>query len=161
MKRWTGHDADIGAGEWVTRMTEREDNATIAVGGLAAKVGAIERNERSPELMALGKLIELRRREKGLTVEALLRLARVTEAALVDLERGLRMPNTRDVISLLATAIDLPCERLLAVAGLHGTPSPKRNSAALRFASRARPVEGLSPAEQAALGEFLKVLAVD
>src|SRR5205809_4813913 len=100
------------------------------------------------------------RPEKGLTVEELTRQARVTEAALIDLERGLRVPNTRDIIRLLARPLDLPCEKLLAVAGIGAAPDPGLSSAALRFVSQARPAEMLSPTEQAALGEFQRVLAV-
>jgi len=146
--------------EWVSRMADREDNAIVSVGGLAAKVAALERLERSRELMALGRLIDLRRREKGLTVEELTQRAHVTEAALVDLERGIRAPNTRDVIALLAKVLDLPEEKLRAVAGLDGAPDPTLSSAALRFASQARPAEPLTPSEQSALGQFLKVLTL-
>src|SRR5205809_1969560 len=70
------------------------------------------------------------RPEKGLTVEELTRQARVTEAALIDLERGLRLPNTRDIIRLLARPLDLPCEKLLAVAGIGAALDPGLSSAA-------------------------------
>src|SRR5262245_38884404 len=134
--------------DWLTRMADGEDGASVSVGGLAAKLAALERQDRSAELMALGKLVELRRREKNLTVAELTRRAHVTEGALVDLERGLRMPNTRDVIALLARALELPEDKLLAVAGLAGANDPALSSAALRFAAQARPTERLSPAEQ-------------
>jgi transcriptional regulator with XRE-family HTH domain len=147
-------------GEWVTRMADLEANAIVSAGGLAAKAAALERQERSRELMALGKLIELRRREKGLTVEELTQRTHVTEAALLDLERGIRMPNTRDVIALVARALDLPEAKLRAIAGLNGVPDPTLSSAALRFAAQARPIEPLSPSEQSALGQFLKVLTL-
>lgn len=147
-------------GNWVSRMADREANAVVSVGGLQAKAAALERPERSRELMALGKLIDLRRREKGLTVEELTRQTHVTEAALLDLERGIRAPNTRDVIALVAKVLDLPEEKLRAVAGLNGAPDPALSSAALRFAAQARPAEPLTPSEQSALGQFLKVLAV-
>ena len=146
--------------EWVARLADLEDNALTSVGGLAVQLAARERSERSPELMALGKLVELRRREKGLTVADLTRQAHVTEAALLDLERGLRLPNTRDVICLVAQVLDLPEEKLLAVAGLNGVADSDLSSAAVRFTAQASPTEQLSPSEQAALGQFLKVLAV-
>ena len=95
---------------------------------------ALERSELQPELMAIGKLVELRRREKGLTIEELRRQANVSETALVDLERGLRLPNTRDVICLLARVLELPADKLLAAAGLNGEPDPTLSLAVLRFA---------------------------
>ena len=54
----------------------------------------------------------------------------------------------------------MPEEKLSAVAGLNGKPDPALSSAALRFAAQARPAEPLTPLEQSALGQFLKVLAV-
>jgi transcriptional regulator with XRE-family HTH domain len=120
---------------------------------------ALERSERRPELMAIGKLVELRRREKGLTIEELRHEANVTESALIDLERGLRLPNTRDVICLLARFLELPADKLLAAAGLNGDPDPALSSAVLRFARQATAPERLSPPEHKALGEVLQVLA--
>lgn len=136
-----------------------EDSGLTSVGGLAVTLRALERTERRPELMALGKLVELRRREKGLTVEELSRQAHVTETAFIDLERGLRMPNTRDVICLLARVLELPADKLLAATGLNGDPDPLLSSAVLRFARQATAPERLSPPEHKALGDLLQVLA--
>lgn len=146
--------------ERLARMAEQEASAMVSVGGLAVTLAALERQERSLELMALGKLIDLRRREKGLTVEELIRKSHVTQSALADLERGLRMPYSRDVICLLARVLELPAEKLLAVAGLNGEADLELGSAVLKIASQARPPEQLSPSEQDALEQLLEVLAV-
>ncbi len=106
-------------GERLGWPSDPEDSGVISVGGLPVMFRALERMERRPELMAIGKLVELRRREKGLTVEELCRQADVTETALLDLERGLRLPNTRDVICLLARVLELPTDKLLAASGLN------------------------------------------
>jgi hypothetical protein len=84
----------------------------------------------------------------------------VTEFALADLERGLVLPNTRDVICLVAKVLELPMDKLLTIAGLNEPADPDLQSAALKFASKAGPPPQLAPSEQAALGEFLEVLLV-
>jgi len=124
------------------------------------RLAALERQDRSRELAAVGKIIELRRREKGLSAEDLAHQAHVTEEALFDLERGLRLPNSRDVIVLVSRVIDLPGEKLLAAAGLGGTADAELRSAALQLATRTKPPERLSPPENAALAEFMEALAV-
>lgn len=145
---------------WVRQAAEREDNGIVSVSGLAVRISDLERQERTPELKALGKLLELRRREKGLTVEEVARRAEVATTALEDLESGLRLPGLRDVVEAAAGALDLPAEKLLAAAGLTGSPDPDLSSAVLRFAREAQPVGWLSPSEEAALGKILKTLAV-
>jgi len=130
------------------------------VGGLAVRLAALEHSECNPQLAAIGKMIELRRREQGLSVEALAQQSHVTEASLFNLERGVRQPNTQDVIVLVAQVIDLPEDRLLAAAGLGGETDPYLSSTAIQCAARVRPPERLSPPENAVLAKFMEALAV-
>ncbi|HKI36820.1 MAG TPA: helix-turn-helix transcriptional regulator [Gemmataceae bacterium] len=148
------------AGDWFCEGADGEVEADISVGGLAVRLAAQERQERSPELAAVGKMIELRRREKGLSAEDLARQAHMTDDSLFDLERGVRMPNSRDVIVLVAEVLDLPGEKLLMAAGLSGATAPDLSSAALQCAAQAKPPERLSPPENAALVAFMEALAV-
>ena len=127
---------------------------------MAAKVAALESAAQSLERMALGKLVELRRRQKGLTAEELAKQARVTPAALLNLEHGIRLPNTPDVTALVAPVLDLPAEKLAALAGGRGPLAPAPRAAASQFTAQTRSVVPLSPAEQSALGHFLEALAV-
>jgi hypothetical protein len=110
--------------DWFARMLEIEANAGISVGGLRAELRARQRDERRPEIAAVGKLIDLRRRAKGLAVQDLTKLAHVTEFALADLERGLVLPNTRDVICLAAKVLELPMDKLLTIAGMTDASDP-------------------------------------
>jgi transcriptional regulator with XRE-family HTH domain len=130
----------------------------ISVGGLGARIAALEKQERRPELAAVGKAIELRRRERGLSPEKLAASSHVTEDALFDLERGLRMPNSRDIIRLVSVVLDLPGEKLIEAAGLGRTADSMLSSAVLRLASQAKIPVSLSPPEHAALDEFMGVL---
>lgn len=148
------------ASDWFGPAAGDEAEQDISVGGLAVSFAALQRDERLPELAAVGKMIELRRRERGLPVEELARQAHVTEASLFDLERGRRLPNTRYVIVRVAQVIDLPGEKLVAAAGLGGATDAKLSSATVQCAARARPPERLSPPENAALAAFMEALAV-
>jgi len=147
------------ASDWFCKAADHEADPDISVGGLAVQLAALERHEGNPQLAAVGKMIELRRREQGLSVEDLARQAHVTEVSLFDLERGVRRPNTRDVIVLVAQVIDLPGKKLLAAAGLGGEADPGLSSAALLCAARVRLPERLSPPENAALAAFMEALA--
>jgi transcriptional regulator with XRE-family HTH domain len=134
-------------------------DSDISVGGLGARLAALEKQERRPELAAIGKVIELRRRERGFTADKLAACAHVTENALFDLERGVRMPNTRDIIRLVSAVLDLPSDKLIEAAGLGRSKDTVLSSAALRLASQAKMPMSLSPPEHAALDEFMGALA--
>lgn len=140
--------------------TDREAEMDISVGGLGVRLAALERQEGSAELAAVGKVLELRRREKGLSAAELARQAHVTEAALFDLERGVRIPNSKDVIILVAQVLGLPGERLIGAAGLNGTTDRDLGLAALQCADRAKVPAPLSPPENAALAGFMEALSV-
>ncbi len=146
--------------KWIQEMAEKEDNRPVSVGGLQVTLAALEHQETSPELAAVGILLDLRRRKLSLSVSDLARRAHVAEGELASLGRGLKMPNSRDVIVLLAQALGLPAEKLLAAAGLGGTADPDLRLAAIRCADQARAPVPLSPTEDAALGDFLGALAV-
>jgi hypothetical protein len=150
-----------GTNDWPSAPPDREAGGDISVGGLAVRLAALERQERSPELAAVGKVIELRRRAMGLPAEELARQAHVTQGALLDLGQGLRLPNTRDLIILVSRVLDLPGERLVAAVGLGGATDPRLRSAILQCATQAKPPERLSPPENAALAGFMEVLGAE
>ena len=135
--------------------SDREPDPVISVGGLAARIRAVESQDRRPELAAVGKAVDLRRRERGLTPESLAAQAHVTVEMLFDLERGVRMPNSPSVIRLVSRVLDLPADKLIAAGGLSQVADPALQTAAMRFVGRARPPEPLSPPEREALTQFI------
>lgn len=139
--------------------SDRDPDPVFSVGGLAERIAAIERQDRRPELAAVGKAIDLRRRERGLTPEALAEQARVSVEMLLDLERGVRMPNSAAVIRLVSRVLDLPADKLIAAGGLSAVADPALQTAAMRFVGRARVPEQLTPPEREALTEFIGALA--
>ena len=153
--------------DWLRTVGDAEAAHDITVsGGLLARSGS-ERVGftgglfgRTAELAAVGKAVELRRRERGLTPEALAREGHVTPEMLDDLERGVRVPNSAAVIRLVSKVLDLPADKLITAGGLGDTADPALQTAAVRFVSRMQQVpEHLSPPEREALTEFIGTLA--
>ena len=134
-----------------------EPDRPISVGGWMSKVIARQKHEILPELAAVGRLIDLRRREQGLSLDELRLRANVSADALDDLNHGLRMPTTVDVIRQLAGILQLPGEKLIDAAGLNGSTGCDLSSAAIRYADLARPSE-LTPHERQALHGFMGAL---
>ncbi|HEV3440170.1 MAG TPA: helix-turn-helix transcriptional regulator [Gemmata sp.] len=152
-------NASAGGNNRPREAVDLDETSDISVGGLGVRLAALKAEDRRPELAAVGKAVELMRRERGLSTEKLALRAHVTEDALFDLERGLRMPNTRDVIRLVCVVLDIPADKLIAAAGLSGSPDPTLTSAAMRLASQAKMPEILSAPEHAALNEFMGAIA--
>ncbi len=144
--------------KWLLKAAEAEGNGIVSVGGLAAKMALLDRQERLAERAALGKLVELRRREKGLSVAELAAQAKVTIGDVVSIEWGVTGVTTPEVLGALSRLLNLPVEKLLGLAGFNGDSDPAIQDAAVRFAAQASPAEKLSPTEHAALTSFVEVL---
>lgn len=142
---------------WFLRMADLEDAfPSVSAGGLAADLGLLPAAHAETQHV-FGRLIELARRQKSLTVEQLAEQADVDLAEIVEIETKLEMvPQVRTVFQL-ATVLDLPSGRLMEVAGL-AKPRPEISSAALKFAARSESTAKLTPEERDALEEFVKVL---
>jgi len=142
------------------RLVDRDPEQITSVGGLSLRLAAWERQDIRPELAAVGKAIDLRRREKGVTSQELASRARVTVESLTEMERGLMMPNSPDIIRLVSKVLELPADKLLIAAGLTETSDATLRAAALRLVHQTKTPESLTPVEQAALTEFIDVLRV-
>jgi transcriptional regulator with XRE-family HTH domain len=116
----------------------------------AEKVNATSRT-------AFAKLIELRRRHHGLSVEQLAKVAGVDLAELVALEREGVAPRPQ-ALHQLARVLKLPLPRLMQLAGLEGANDRGLDQEAVRFAARSEAVGKLSPEEEEALEDFVKYL---
>jgi len=145
---------------WVSRMANLEDNSEISVGGLAHEVGLFDGPAAPASAKsALAKLIELRRRERRLTVEQLAARAEVETAELVDIELGrVDAPQLRTVAKL-ADVLELPAQKLMQLSGSVIPKNARFTEAVVRFAAKSVPVHHLSREEREALDEFVKFLA--
>jgi transcriptional regulator with XRE-family HTH domain len=144
--------------DWFRAAADIEAETPITVG--ATTVGPEGRVERSGTTsLALGKLVELRRRQCRLSPEALAAQADVDLEDVVSIERGGgEIPEPRTVHQI-ASVLKLPEHRLFELAGLVKPRDGRLREATVRFAARSESIEELRPEELAALEEYVKVLA--
>lgn len=142
----------------ILEMGEAEDQyLSFSVGGLAVTCGFLP-EAASESARIFGRLIALARRHKGWHVPQLAEHLGLEPGEIDAIERGQCLTLTADMVQLLAEQLDLPAKRLIEVAGFR-TADPEVLRAASEFAARSQPAAKLSPEEQAALEEFVKVLS--
>ena len=113
-------------------------------------------NERTAK-SAFGRLVELRRRERGLAAECLAERADLELADVIELEHGVaESPEPRTVFKL-AEVLGLPIGGLMQLAGL-AELGPRLSEAAASFNARLRPSGKLSREERDALARFVGML---
>jgi transcriptional regulator with XRE-family HTH domain len=127
---------------------------------LAQKLSLVPASEISGSTLqaAFGELVELRRRERGMSVQALAETADVELPELLTLEGGLATTPAPRTVFMLAQALHLPVSSLLALAGLAEARDPNLHEAAMRFLARERPSATLSEQDEAALKQLLRIV---
>lgn len=113
------------------------------------------------EYCALGSLMQLLRREKGLTMEKLAEEARVDLSELVGIECDVRYEPKPRTVHQLARVFGLPERELLELSNLTTTHNHALEDAAVRFAAKARCPAELNVEERQALNEFVKFLSCE
>jgi len=149
--------------DWLLLNAAEDNNGPVSVGGLAHTLGLREssHNVGGVTRATFGRLVELRRRERGLTVESLASKADLELADLVAIEDcTTAVPEPRTVFKL-AQALELPPRRLMQLSGLTESRDEGFAEAALRFAARSKPVDQLSKEEHDALAELVKIMCED
>ena len=151
--------------EWFARRAELEGDLEVAAGlstadALIAETARARREGRSEgTLLAFARLINLKRRERRLTLEALAEQADIDLEELCAIERGeLSDPPPRTVYKL-AEVLHLPPGKLMQLSGLTEARDEEFCREAVRFHARSQPVERLSREEEKALQEFVKYLS--
>ena len=155
--------------EWLRQRAMLDDKADISAGSLdlnrlpVVRPSNVVPIQSSAEIEnpnpAFGRLINLWRRKKGLSIEALAEKARIDVAELIEIERNLNyVPEVRTVYQLAKT-LDLPSERMLELSGNLVARDSNLGEKAVRFAARSESLEKLSKEEQRALEEFVKFLS--
>jgi hypothetical protein len=145
------------------RLARQEDNCSILAGSLqdvlSKKDVPVAESPVPVTKFAFGSLISLQRRKHAWTIEELAKRAEIDldEAVSIEEDPAYR-PEPRAVYQL-AKVLALPIKMLLALSGNAELTVPELHVAAVRFAARSRSVKGLSPAEAAALNEFVAALA--
>lgn len=143
--------------EWIAIMARAEEEfPSFSVGGLAAEMGSAVPLLHEPRT-AFTRFIDLARRQRKLTIEALADAADLELSELVAILGEHSAPSTRAVYKL-ATVLGVSVRKLLELSGLAEVRDPTLAEAAVRFAARSEPTVALTKEERAALDEFVKVL---
>lgn len=155
--------------EWFEREVKLEEGQDVSAGlstfpaeqkdkDLSAQPAA-ELTGCCTNLRVVGKLVNLRRRERGLTLEALAEKAdlELDEVCAIDSGRW-EHPKPR-TIQKVASVLDLPPRKLMQLSGLVQARDRSLQDAALHFAARAQDLEALTPEESRALQEFVRYLS--
>ncbi|MCA9065592.1 MAG: helix-turn-helix transcriptional regulator [Planctomycetaceae bacterium] len=144
--------------EWLRAAAQNEAECqSVSVGGLAVRLGVYQPEE-SGGPAVFGQLVELGRRRLRLTVEQLAEAADVDIEELVLIERGeCKTPSPRTVHKL-AERFNLPTGTVAQIAGLVKHRNERLGHAAYLFAARSEPTAALTPDEEMAYEEFVKVI---
>jgi len=149
--------------DWCMSMAELEADAEIGAGLVAidpvfnGETVAVKSAEES--IVAFSRFVQLARRNRGLTIEALAEKADVEVFELVTIEEdGQYKPDLRTVYQL-ANFFDVQRANLLQVAGLIAAKDTHIINEAVRFAARSESVAALTAEERAALDAFVSVLS--
>jgi transcriptional regulator with XRE-family HTH domain len=151
--------------EWLLRIANAEEDVRFSVGGwvsgLKEPIPIATTSESSPEARIqfesiFGKLINMARRERGLSVPELAERLGIAPKEILLLECGTTVPEPR-IVSTLARLFDLPPRGLAQVAG-HIVPDATTANAALAFAASTN-TKPLDADQKEALHEFIKALS--
>lgn len=150
--------------DWCMSRAREEDESEVGAGLLSVDPSF----EHIPEAhgcnneatsIAFGRFVQLVRREKGLTIEALASIADVDIEELVEIEEHANYRPEPRTVYQLANVFELPRANLLQVAGITAPRDPALCEEAVRFAARSESVEKLNSEERHALEAFVAVLS--
>lgn len=152
--------------EWFERRAKLEGDTEIAAGVLAQDPlpEPAPLDERSvatdPSRLAFGSLVELKRREIGLSMEKLANDVGVELNEIVSIERDTHFRPEPRTVYQLASKFKLPNKALMQLSGNATNRDESMNSNALRFAARSGDAsQKLSVEQKRALEEFVAYLA--
>jgi len=146
--------------EWVLNKAKEETGFDVVAGRQGRGVDqSTDRGPDAVEQVAFSTLVELLRRDRGLSVSDLAEQARVDAIELVSIERlAAFLPRPRTVHQL-AKFFGLPEKMLFELSSLTTVHTPEVREAAVRFAANAKRMTELDLNERHALNEFVKFLS--
>src|SRR5438874_8412081 len=147
------------------------DDGCISVGGFAARLGQLRTPDTSHPsavgasdsvppasgVVAIGRLIQLARREEHLRPEQFAVKIGIDLAELQAAETGSSVPEPR-VLYALSEALDISYQKLMSLAGHRKDRDEILEREVLRFAASSAPMDKLSHNEVQALQDLLRLL---
>lgn len=147
--------------KWLRKQAGLEDGTFVSVGGFISNFEEKASDEAlSTEglRLAFWRLLQLKRRERKLSLEEVALKADLEIAELLRMESDEAYVPTPFFVHKLANFFKLPERPLMALAGLMKVKDARFQEQALRFAARSETVEKLSREEHRALEEYVKFL---
>lgn len=111
-----------------------------------------------PLRQAFARLVQLKRRERALSVEEFAQRSDVDLGEVVGIETDDRYVPSGLSVHRIASFLKLPERPLMALAGLLSVKDAQFQDASLRFAARSAPIDELSNEERDALDAYVKFL---
>mgnify|MGYP001370496786 CR=1 FL=1 len=146
--------------DWMRRAAEMEDrHESVTVGGLASELGML-RSDDDERPKVLGRLVEWRRLELGMTEQQLADRTGLNVAEVRAIEQDDEAVVSRVmVIFKIAEALQLPSDKLAVLAGIaEFRDGDEIEEATMRFAAKSSTAK-LSKEQRRVLDEYVKVLS--
>ena len=148
---------------WCRNAGSREEGLDIGAGVIAADPMFTHEpgDDESPEAsrMALGRFINLMRRDQGLSIEALAEKADIEIGELFSLENNAaHLPDVRTLYQL-SEIFGVSQEKLMGLSGLTHANDADYVGEAVRYAAKSASVEVLTEDEHAILNGLISVLS--
>lgn len=143
---------------WIADMVAIEDSSEgCSLGGLASELGLYRRPERATQHF-LSRFLELVRRHRGLTRDALSEKSGVPSEWIAALEAGVRTALKEDVLESLTSALGLRIspEKLGELSGRLPSKNRSSNEAMMKLITASEPSVEMSKAENRALEAFIE-----
>jgi transcriptional regulator with XRE-family HTH domain len=147
--------------EWWLAKARREGDAEVGAGVRAFDPQEEERPAMSAEetRIAFGRLVNLMRRQRGLSLEKLAAQAALDVGELVSIEDDLHYTPEPRTVFQLARTFKVSHKALMQLAGLTVAKDSVLHKEAVRFAARSESIEKLTPEESEALESFVAILS--
>jgi HTH-type transcriptional regulator, competence development regulator len=152
--------------KWLLKAANKEDKMPVSAGTFTFDMVADDAEEKHmvvaeepcAYLSVFGRLINLRRRERGLTLEQLADTARIDLDELVGIEQVLGYTPEPRTVCQLAAVLKLPKNRLLQLSGCVEEQDEALTQQSVRFAARSDALEKLTREQKQALDEYIRYL---
>lgn len=154
--------------DWCLRMAELEGNAEIGAGRLAldptfdgeqSTTDDLVAAAQVDQMMPFGRLVQLLRYDRNLSIEKLAEDADVELADLIETEADPHHKPEPRTVYMLAGFFDLPSVNLEQIAGLTPVKDARLVEEGVRFAARSESISTLSDEQRAALEAYVAVLS--
>lgn len=145
---------------WLLGKAQAEDQ-TASVNAGRQGSSASEPNKRFAGLRALGRFVELSRRQAGWSIDVLANQAGIDVWYVRQIEAGRGDELSCESIDRIAAALNLPAAKLRDLASLDEPPRTLSLVAAEAIASLSDDIDPLNSREQQALSRFIELINAD